>query len=413
MSGGESRVRRRWLTVVGRTTNQLMMQMQFHILNIKCFCLMAVALVVVGFGGSLAFNLNAATSNPYQGVSEARKLIGLRQVEPARKLLYDLESSVTNVQALLEIYRCQIYEARMRKDAIAGEIAYKKIFDLVLKPSSENADISGIANSVLQSFNEFSQRAPGIKNSPQTIELRKNLMEVIESRMSKSSKMAGVTESALANAQLDTARGLTRLGKRGEAVAAFDLLFSKYPGFMSIGERAVDIRYEWVEAHGYKRESLERTSLLEGIYASSELKDKIHLANIGVLLGNVYSATKDPRTESHHKELLGRIESIIKTNNLSQEDTDLLANNYEFALANYARVLKARGELGMAEQTLTKLRANFRDGEGGKFANRNLKEIAYVERRKHTKSISIAILFAVIASGLFLYKVVRPRMRAT
>lgn len=307
----------------------------------------------------------------YKGIAKARTLIGLKKWDEAKNLFDELEQRVTQPFARGQVFRTQAHAAEARKDYEAAEVAYRKMFDLILKPQYTPEELHSTAGAVLRTFqNEYVALRRMAKQGGPTAEFRGALMHAVQVIGDSPTLPDPDFQAGLAIAQLELARAFIKEGKRQEGLDAYEVLFTNYSDFQKADGTAINTRYAWIEAHGYGRSSAERITLLQKVYADPAFKDNPRVANIGVHLGHAYMMARHPHEEFHWKALVEQIEGFQKQPTKDKFIAEMLRDNYEGALMNYASALDRRGETEMLRGVVLKLEKNFGDSEGGKTARR-------------------------------------------
>lgn len=312
-----------------------------------------------------------ATTEAYRGIATARRLLEAKKHDEANRLLADLEQQTPDLFALVQVYRTQATAAMAQTNQAAAVAAYQKIFDLVLKPEATPEEIAKVSSTVLNVFQtEYRGMLLRFKLPPPSAKLRAALAASTEAFGDTSGKPKAEVQSGLAIEQLELARALIKEGKRKDGLAAYEVLFTKYPDFLMSDGLIINTRFAWIEAHGYQRGSVERIALLQKVYADPAYKKFPRIANIGVHLGHAYMVTRHPNEELHWKALIEQIEEFQKQPPKERHVAELLVENYQGALMQYASCLDRREERGMLREVVKKLEANFANDEGGKTALR-------------------------------------------
>lgn len=301
-------------------------------------------------------------------------LIQKQQEVEASRLLAELEAESPDVSLNAQIYRQQLKIALNQNDPKAALAICQKVFDIVLKPEGPPEEITKANPTVLSILsNEYPFLLNRYKLPPPDANLVRAIKQAVKRFGGDPSQPRSAVRLSEADEQRELARTLIKAGKRAEGLEAYRVLFEKYPEFLEADGQIINLRFEYIEAHGYERKSAERIALLEKLYAEPTLQTYPRIANMGAHLGHAYMASRHPRELMHWKQLVTQIETFRQQPGLKEDVQVLLRANYEGALMNYGEALSRKNEWEPLRAVVQKLEANFGDGEGGITA-RQLKE---------------------------------------
>ena len=355
---------------------------------------------------------NKRRSDPYSLIGEARRLISLRQISLAENLLTAVIQTNHDGRVLIEAYRVQATAALARKELPAVKEAYFRVFDLVLKPHQRNGDPSRIAGQVIMLLNECDAVMAAHSQPALRKAFREQVTAAVEATRKADNRALTGADKLLLNEHLQQARDAKRAGRTSEAVAKYEYVISQFPAWFD-DPVAFNTLFAWIEAHGYGRNSAERIQMLERLYNDPKWQDNPRIANVGVHLGTAYEVTRNPNAFAHWERIVLQIEGFRADATTPDDVQKMLVSNYEFSLVSFADMLKSRGNLAEAERVTMKIRGSIPNGEGTKFADRTLRDIKNLEKRKGVKYAGVLIVATGIGPGLWLWIYVKPRIASS
>jgi tetratricopeptide (TPR) repeat protein len=350
--------------------------------------------------------------NPYVQINQARNLLMVRQFSAAQQIFNRLETNTTDARVLIEIFRAQAHGSRTRGDLTDAKKSYEKVFDLVLNPKGPTDSVSRIGAQVIASLNECNAMLASAKQPIISSTVRDRIVREIEIDFRAKTAKNPTIETVLLNEHLQRARDYTRARMTNEAVAEYEYVFEMFPKWLQ-EPVAINTKFAWIQAHGHARNSPQRIELLERLYNDPIWQNNPRIANMGVHLGMAYETIKNPNAESHWKSVVEQTERFQTFPANPPEVKTLLRENYEFALASYAGMLKRRGVMDEAELAMRKLTTELPGSEGAKFAEQSLEQIGAVKNRKYRKWIATGIVSAALGLGAVLVLYNRLRMRSS
>jgi len=307
----------------------------------------------------------------YRRISQAKASVTQKKWAEAEKLLRELEAQTMRLHARTQLYRAQAYAAVAQKDYQAANAAYQKLFDLLLKPQSPPEELATISSVVLWVFQtEYRSMLIMAKLPLPSPEFRAKLLAMAEGLGDASGKPPEDFQKATAGEHLEIARSLIKSGRRAEGLAAYERLFLKHPDFLMVDGTIVNVRFEWIQAHDFSRNSPERIALLEKLYRDPVFKANPGVANIGVHLGGAYLTSRHPGEEAHWKALVEQIEAFQTSGRVDPAIREMLRDNHQSALMSYASCLDRREANVALREVVAKLESTFPDDRGGMMARR-------------------------------------------